>query len=70
MKGDAGAIAVLIHAADAVVLDDEFLGDEIACAQLDHQMAAAAATGAGREIGVRVDTAHADSLSGVWRLLA
>lgn len=55
IERDAGAVAVLIHAAHAIVFDNKFLGDEIARAQLDYQMAAAATTGAGREIGVSFD---------------
>jgi hypothetical protein len=51
---------MLVHAADAVALDDELLGDEVTLAQFDHEVAAAPATGAGREIGVRVDATHVD----------
>jgi hypothetical protein len=62
MKCDAGTVAVLIHAAHAVVLNDEFLGDKIARAQLDHQVAAASAAGAGWEISVSFD----DVTQTVW----
>ena len=55
IEGDTGAVAVLVHAAGSGVLDDEMPGDHIAGPQLDHQMTATAAAGAGGKIGVRND---------------
>lgn len=69
VEGDAGTVAVLIHAARAVVRDDEFFRHEITGAQLDHQVAATAAAGAGRKIDVRVDASHPDSAGVLWRPL-
>jgi hypothetical protein len=45
----------LIHAARAVVKNDKRVGDDVRVSQLDDEMAAAAASGAGRKIGVKVD---------------
>ena len=52
VQGHAGAVALLVHAARAGVLDDEVLRHPVTCAQFDHQMTAPATAGAGREIGV------------------
>lgn len=70
MEGDAGAVTVLVHAAHACVFNDEFLGDKVACAQFNHEVATAAAADTGRDVCVRVDAAHADRLGGLWRLFA
>lgn len=55
IEGDAGAVAALVHAAHARVLGDEFRGNNVAGPQLDHEVAAAAATGARGKIGMGVD---------------
>ena len=46
IEGHAGAVAVLVHAAHAGMDSDQLLGDHVARAELDHQMAATAAAGA------------------------
>jgi hypothetical protein len=53
----------LLQATRAVVLDHERLRHLIARAELDHQMAATAAAGAGRKIGMVSDGAHRTGLA-------
>lgn len=55
IKGDARSVAPLIHAAHAGVLGDVLLRHVIARPQLDHEMAAAAATGARGKVGMEID---------------
>ena len=55
IEGDAGAVAALVHAACAGVLDDKLFRHHITHSQFDHQMAATAAAGAGGKIRVEVD---------------
>ena len=50
IEGDACAVAVLVHAADTGALDHEFPGNVIASLELDDEMAAQAAAGAGGEV--------------------
>jgi hypothetical protein len=57
IEGDARPVAALVHATCAVVFDNELLWHRIACSQLDHLKTAAAATGAGRKVGVGVNGA-------------
>jgi len=47
IQRDTGAVAALLHAACTVVFDHERFRHRIARSQLHHQMAAAAAAGAG-----------------------
>jgi hypothetical protein len=61
MKGDARAVAALLHAADAVVLDDEFLGNVVDPGhELDDEVAAAATADTGGKIVEGVE--HRDSI--------
>jgi len=56
IQRDAGAVAALLHAACAVVFDDECFRHCIACPQFNHQVAATTAASTKRKIGVcRVD---------------
>jgi hypothetical protein len=56
VEGDASAVAALVHAADAAVLDHKCLRHLVHSGfQLDHQVAAAAAAGARRKIRVGGD---------------
>jgi hypothetical protein len=48
----------LIHAARAVVENDQRVGDDIRLSQFNDEMAATAASGAGRKIGMKVDGAE------------
>jgi hypothetical protein len=68
IQGDAGAIAALVHAARAVMLDYEFLRHHVTGPQFDHQVAAAAAAGAGREIEVGGDGTTTAGPAGVGDL--
>lgn len=52
IQGHAGAVAVLVHAAHAGVHGDQFLGNDITRPELDHQVAATAAAGARRKVGM------------------
>lgn len=69
IEGDTRTIAPLVHTARAVMLDDQFLRDHITRPQLDHQMAATAAAGAGWNVGVRGDDQDDDTVAGDWRPL-
>lgn len=67
IKGDARAVATLIHAAHAGVFGDVCLGHDVARPQLDHEMAAAAAAGARGKVGMEIDDADEDRSAGAWR---
>ena len=58
IESDTGAVATLVHAARAGMLDDEMAGHHIPWPQLDHQMAATATTGTRRKIGMKVDASR------------
>lgn len=51
------------------MLDDQFFRHHIARPELDHQMAATAATGTGGKFGMGGDGLEDDSLAGDWRPL-
>jgi hypothetical protein len=55
IEGHAGPIAALVHAAHAIVFGDELFRHGIARPQFHHEVAAAAAAGAGRKVGMSVD---------------
>ena len=56
VEGDASAVAALVHAADAAVLDHKCLRHLVHSGfQFDHQVAAAAASGARWKVGVGGD---------------
>jgi hypothetical protein len=50
IEADAGAVAALVHAEDALALDGEMVGDRITGAEFHDEMTTASATGAQREI--------------------
>jgi hypothetical protein len=54
----------LIHAARAVVKNNQRVGDDIRLSQFNDEIAATAASGAGRKIGVKVDGGGAGRLAG------
>ena len=64
VQGDAGAVSPLVHAARAGVFNHERLRHHVVCSQRNHQVAAAAAAGAGWDIGVVGDGGGSERL---WR---
>lgn len=60
IEGRACTVAALIHAAQAIVLDDQLLRHDVTRPQLDNQMAAAAAAGTQGEIKVGCDSGGAE----------
>ena len=67
IQRDTGTVGVLIHATRTVVENDKRVGNVVRRSQLDDEVAATAASGAGRKIGVEVDGAEQGGSPGDWR---
>ena len=67
IEGDTGAVALLVHATNSIVLHDQRFRHHVTGSQFHHQVATAAATGARRNVCVSDDALQDGMPVDDWR---